>query len=61
MRKDDPVRLLFSVFYVIRRLIFVISILFIGPCPMFQIMLFHLTSVAQFVYLGLWRPFEETR
>jgi hypothetical protein len=57
MRKDTPMRLLFAAFYVIRRLIFVLSVLFIDSCPMIQIFLFHLTSVIQFIYLGLWRPF----
>jgi hypothetical protein len=54
-------RLLFAAFYVVRRLIFVLSVLFLDTCPMIQIFLFHLTSVTQFIYLGLWRPFEDPR
>jgi hypothetical protein len=54
-------RLLFAAFYVIRRLIFVLSVLFIDSCPMIQIFLFHLISVIQFIYLGLWRPFEDPK
>ena len=54
-------RLLFAAFYVARRLIFVISVLFIDSCPMIQIFIFHLTSVIQFIYVGIWRPFEDPR
>lgn len=61
MRKDTPMRLLFAAFYVVRRLIFVISVLFLASCPMIQIFLFHLTSVIQFIYVGLWRPFEDPK
>jgi hypothetical protein len=58
VRKDSPVRLLFIAFYVVRRIIFAISTLYLSSNPMFQIMLFHIMSVAQFVYIGLWKPFE---
>jgi hypothetical protein len=54
-------RLLFAAFYVARRLIFVISVLFIDSCPMIQIFIFHLTSLIQFIYVGIWRPFEDPR
>jgi hypothetical protein len=58
VRKDSPIRLLFIAFYVVRRIIFAMSTLFLSSNPMIQIMLFHLMSVAQFVYIGMWKPFE---
>jgi hypothetical protein len=51
-------RLLFSAFYVMRRIIFALSTLYMTANPMFQIMLFQVMSLLQFLYIGIWRPFE---
>ena len=51
-------RLLFSALYVFRRIIFALSILYLSNNPMLQIMLFHVMSMLQFLYIGLWEPFE---
>jgi hypothetical protein len=58
VRKDSAMRLLFSAFYVMRRIIFALSTLYMTANPMFQIMLFQVMSLLQFLYIGIWRPFE---
>jgi hypothetical protein len=58
VRKDSAMRLLFSAFYVLRRIIFALSTLYMTSNPMFQIMLFQIMSLLQFLYIGIWRPFE---
>lgn len=58
VRKDSPMRLLFSAFYVMRRIIFALSTLYMTSNPMFQVMLFQIMSLLQFMYIGIWKPFE---
>ncbi len=58
VRKDSPIRLLFISFYVTRRIIFALSTLYMASNPMLQVMLFNLMSLMQFMYIGIWRPFE---
>jgi|LauGreDrversion4_2_1035121.scaffolds.fasta_scaffold228547_2 hypothetical protein len=45
VRKDSAMRLLFSALYVVRRIIFAMSALYLSGNPMLQVMLFHIMSV----------------
>jgi hypothetical protein len=58
VRKDSAMRLLFSALYVVRRIIFALTTLYLAGNPMLQVMLFHVMSMMQFLYIGLWKPFE---
>ena len=59
VRKDSSIRLLYISFYVFRRLIFSLSILFLDSCPMIQVSIFQLMSIFQLIYVGYCKPFED--